>query len=214
MVKRPLARTLTVGGTCLLVAGCGSEPPAPAVVDVAAHAHGQMGAMLPQATVAQVLQELRAKSAPWHSEKHADEAGYTMPVGCTDERTEGLSAADARGMGYHTLKPSLIDAETHLLDPELLVYGRDKPGGPLKLAGFDYFIPGAFYPAPTSPGYPGTPPILQGLGTPLMWNDAHNGWIAHIWLWKKNPDGIFDNFNPEILLCECQVTPDAPLCTP
>jgi hypothetical protein len=47
-----------------------------------------------------------------------------------------------------------------------------------------------------------------------MWNDAHDGWIAHIWLWQKNPDGIFDNFNPEIQLCECEIRPDAPLCTP
>jgi hypothetical protein len=117
-------------------------------------------------------------------------------------------------MGYHTLDPSLVDGESHLLDPELLVYGRDRPGGPLKLAGFDYFIPGSFYPSPSSPDYPGTPPLLQGLGTPLMWNDAHDGWIAHIWLWKKNPDGIFDNFHPEILLCECEVSPTTPLCTP
>ena len=164
--------------------------------------------------MAQLLEELRAKSAPFHSEKHAAEAGYTVPVGCTDERTEGIAASGARGMGYHTLNPALIDGETRLLDPELLVYGRDRPRGPLKLAAFDYFIPGTFYPGPTSAGYPGTPPILQGLGTPLMWNDAHSGWIAHVWLWRKNPDGIFDNFNPEILICECQVRPEAPLCTP
>jgi hypothetical protein len=92
--------------------------------------------------------------------------------------------------------------------------GRERPGGPLKFAGFDYFIPGALYPSPTSPGYPGTPPLLEGLGTPLMWNDAHAGWIAHIWLWEKNPDGIFENFNSEIELCECQISPAVPLCTP
>ena len=213
-MKRPLTRTLTIGGTCLLILGCGSEPPGPAVVDAAAHAHGATGATVSPALAAQVLQGLRARSAPWHSEKHAAEAGYTTPVGCTDERTEGLSSSDARGMGYHTLNPSLIDGEARLLDPELLVYGRDRTDGKLKFAGFDYFIPGAFYPGPTSPGYPGTPPLLQGLGTPLMWNDAHDGWIAHIWLWQKNPDGLFENFNPDILVCECEITPDVPLCTP
>ena len=214
MVKRPLSRTLTIGGTWLLVAGCGSEPAAPAVPAVATQGHVPMSPALPRSTIAHLLEQLRTKSAPWHSEKHAEEAGYTLPVGCTDERTEGLSAAGARGMGYHTLNPSLMDGETRLLDPELLVYGRDRPGAPLKLAGFDYFIPGAFYPGPRSAGYPGTPPLLQGLGTPLMWNDAHAGWIAHIWLWRKNPDGIFDNFNPNILICECEVRPNAPLCTP
>ena len=212
-MQRSLTRTLTIGGTWLLVAGCGAEPPAAAVTAVSTR-HHPMTPTLPRLTVAQLLDELRAKSAPWHSEKHAEEAGYTLPVGCSDERTEGIAASAARGMGYHTLNPALMDGETRLLDPELLVYGRDRPGGPLKLAGFDYFIPGTFYPGPASVAYPGTPPLLQGLGTPLMWNDAHNGWIAHIWLWRKNPDGIFDNFNPEILICECQIRPDVPLCTP
>ena len=213
MVKRSLPWILAIGATWLLVAGCGSEPPAPAVPDVATHAHGAMGADISASTLATVLQPLRAKSAPWHSQKQAEEAGYTVVAGCTDERTEGLPASTARGMGYHTLNPALIDGEAHLLEPELLVYGRG-PSGKLEFAAFDYFIPGAFYPSPTSAGYPGTPPLLHGLGTPLMWNAAHNGWIAHIWLWKKNPDGIFDNFNPEIQLCECAISPTTPLCTP
>ena len=213
MMKRHLPRTLVIAGTCLLVA-CNSESPPPAGLDARAHAHGGMGANLSSSQIERALQPLRVKSAPWHSAKQAEEAGYTVPVGCSDERTEGLPASAARGMGYHTLNPALLDGEARLLDPELIVYGRRRPGGPLEYAGFDYFIPGSFYPSPTSPGYPGTPPILQGLGTPLMWNDAHDGWIAHIWLWRKNPDGIFENFNPEILLCECEVTPDAPLCTP
>jgi hypothetical protein len=173
-----------------------------------------MGPTLPRSSIGHALEQLRTKSAPWRSAKHAEEAGYTLPVGCTDERTEGVSAAGARGMGYHTLNPTLMDGETRLLDPELLVYGRDRPGGPLRLAGFDYFIPGAFYPSPKSASYPGTPPLLQGLGTALMWNDAYDGWIAHIWLWWKNPDGIFDTFNPHILICECEVRPRAPLCVP
>lgn len=214
MVTRSLSLAATIGATSLFVAGCGSEPPGPDRIDAAAHAHGAMDPALSSSALAQVLQELRAKSAPWHSQKHAEAAGYTTFVGCTDERTEGLSAADARGMGYHTVNPSLLDGEAHLLEPELLVYGRDREDGKLKFAGFDYFIPGSFYPGPSSPSYPGTPPLLEGLGTPLMWNDAHDGWIAHIWLWKKNPDGMFENFNPEILLCECAISPDAPLCTP
>jgi len=213
-MDRSLTRALTIGATWLLVVACGAEPPAAAVTAVSTPRHEGMPPALPRSTITQLLEELRAKSAPWHSEKHAEEAGYTVPVGCTDERTEGIAASGARGMGYHTLNPALIDGETRLLDPELLVYGRDRPGGPLKLVAFDYFIPGTFYPGPTSDGYPGSPPLLEGLGTPLMWNDAHSGWIAHIWLWRKNADGIFDNFNPEILICECQVRRESPLCTP
>ena len=56
--------------------------------------------------------------------------------------------------------------------------------------------------------------LLERLHQAERRSNAHDGWIAHIWLWKKNPDGIFDNFHPEILLCECEVSPTTPLCTP
>ena len=213
MLPAPGKRGLAVAFVCLLIGGCERIPSGP--VQAARHdGHGEMAAGLSPSEIAQSLDALRSRTASWHNPDKAVAAGYTLPVGCTDERTEGLSEPVARGMGFHTLKPTLIDGRTQLLDPELIVYALEPASGKLKLAGFDYFIPGAFYPGPASVDYPGQPPVLEGLGTPLLWNDAHAGWIAHIWPWLHNPDGMFDNFNSNVALCECEISPTTPLCTP
>lgn len=206
-------RILTTALVFMLIVGCERIPSGPSPIS-GHEGHGDFAASLSPSEIAQALNGLRARTASWHNPDKAEAAGYTLPVGCTDERTEGLSALTARGMGFHTLNPGLIDAEAHLLDPELIVYALEPASGRMKLAGFDYFIPGAFYPGPASVDYPGQPPILEGLGTPLLWNDAHAGWIAHIWPWLHNPDGMFQNFNPNVALCECEINPTAPLCTP
>lgn len=202
---------LALALTCALI-GCERIPSAPP--QATGHNHGEFAASLSPSEIARSLNALRARTAGWHNPDKAEAAGYTLPVGCTDERTEGLSALQARGMGFHTLNPALIDDETRLLDPELIVYALEPASGKMKLAGFDYFIPGAFYPGPNSAGYPGQPPILEGLGTPLLWNEAHAGWVAHIWPWLHNPDNMFDNFNSNVPLCECEISPTTALCTP
>ena len=171
--------------------------------------HGSMGPDLPPSEIARILNDLRRHSAPWHNPDQAAEAGYTIEVGCSDERTEGLSAEDARGMGYHTVNLDFFDptGAVHLLQPQTLVYALHASSGQFKLAGFDYFVPSAIR------GPAGPAPVIAELDMPLMWNDTHDGWIAHIWLWMHNPDGMFENFNPDVPLCECEINPGQALCT-
>ncbi len=204
---------LTAVCACLLLAGCTGDTTTPTDYD-AVLLPGDVAADQLDPQVAQVIAHLRARTAAWHNPDNADDAGYTVPVGCTDERTEGLSAAAARGMGYHTLNLDLLDGKAHVLEPEMLVYAREPASGDLKLAGFDYFIPAAFYPGPDSPDYPGQPPILEGVGIPMNWHGAHGGWAAHTWPWMYNPDGMFDDFNPSVALCECEISPETSVCTP
>lgn len=212
MAKPSMSKALALSCAAVLPTAC--APDAPTASEFGnSHAHDAMAASLSPSDIARTLNELRANTSSWHNRAKAEETGYVVDVGCTDERTEGLPASLARGMGYHTLNPTLVDDRTALLEPELLVYSRNPANGKLQLVGFDYFIPGAAYPGPDSPQFPGQPPLLEGLGTPLMWNEAHDGWIAHIWPWRHNPDGIFDNFNPTVPLCTCLVTPNQPLCT-
>jgi len=90
------------------------------------------------------------------------------------------------------------------------VYSRQ--GSTLRLGGFDDVVPGAAYPPPESPDYPGQPPMLEGVGLPLTWNESHGAWIIHTWPWLHNPDGMFDNFNPAVPLCECEISPTQPIC--
>lgn len=198
---------------CLLVIACGPDHPALAGPDGNHDQHG-MAASLSQSEIARALNALRAHGSKWHQPDHAAADGYTVAVGCVDERIKGLSASEARGMGYHTVNPTLLDGVTTVLEPEFLVYVKNPASGELILGGLDYFIPGDFYPGPDSQDYPGEPPVLQGVGMPLMWNPVFQAWVIHIWPWWHNPDGIFENYNPAVPLCDCVVTPEAPVCNP
>ncbi len=208
MHSTSFASSLAAVAACLALAGCNPDSRIPSEATASPSATTPLASAALPADLEQALAALRKQTASWHNRTLAEAAGYTVDVGCSDERTEGLSAAEARGMGYHTLNPALLDDRTTLLQPELIVYALDPASGKLQYAGFDYFIPGTLYPSPASSGYPGQPPILEGIGTPLTWNDAHAGWIAHIWPWMHNPDGMFENFNRNVPLCECQISPD------
>lgn len=207
------ARHLAVVCTVLAYAGC--TPDSPTSSEVAAPEATAVAASMSPASVNQALAALRARTASWHNREMAEADGYTLDVGCSDERTEGLSASEARGMGYHTANLDyLLDDHTSLLEPELIVYDSDPASGHARMIAFDYFIPGDFYPKPGAEGYPGHAPVLEGIGTPLTWNEAHGGWVVHIWAWKHNKDGMLDNFNPDVPLCTCQISPTTNLCTP
>lgn len=214
MSANPLARGLFLLCASLAFAACATDSPVPSEATAAATPGSTVEASQSPSVVNKALAALRARTASWHNRDKAEDAGYTVDVGCSDERTEGLSASEARGMGYHTLNAALIDDRATLLEPELIVYSLDASSGKFRMAGFDYFIPAGFYPGPDAQDYPGQPPVLEGLGTPLTFNVAHNGWVAHIWPWMHNADGMFENFNPAVPLCECQIDPTAPLCTP
>lgn len=205
------------GGTLLAaglaLAACGPDEHRVVGPDEA-HAHGSMAASLSQSEIARAVNALLAVGSKWKQPDHAAAAGYTVDIGCIDERLKGLSASEARGMGYHTVNPALLDGVTTLLEPEFLVYTKNPASGKLILAGLDYVVPGDFYAGPDSPDYPGQPPVLQGVGVPLMWNPVFQAWVIHLWPWWHNPDGTFENYNPRVPLCECAVTPETPVCTP
>ena len=79
-----------------------------------------------------------------------------------------------------------LDGSAVAAEPELLVY---MPGddGVQHLVAVEYLVPG-------SPD--DTPPELFGHQfhfTPLV-----SGWTLHAWIWRNNPDGLFEDFNPKL----------------
>lgn len=192
----------TVGALgALAVAACDQE--APSVGEITSPEGVAVDASRGTSNVARTLQHLRKATAKWHDLDQALDDGYAL-FGCVDETIEGLASGEARGMGIHYVKPDLMDGAeadvVRLTEPELVVYGVNPANGMLRLAAFDYFIPASeTYP---SPGDGGTPPSFPDLGIPFTWAPYFNGWMFHIWPWWNNPDGMFDNFNPTVPLCD------------
>ena len=91
-------------------------------------------------------------------------------------------------MGYHWLKPALVDAVFEPQKPEVVLYASG-PGGKLRLVAVEYIVLKEGQPWPMF----GNQPFDDG-GTP----DPRPHWSLHVWLYENNPSGIFKPFNPNI----------------
>jgi hypothetical protein len=96
-------------------------------------------------------------------------------------------------MGYHYFNAELMaDLTTDALQPEALVYAPREDGG-LKLAAVEWVVRG---PNSNPPGTSEQPFVL-GMGMHIL-NPAVGFWLMHAWVWKPNPAGMFEDWNPEV----------------
>lgn len=122
----------------------------------------------------------------------AEDAGYASSVdtlGCFQSPGRG-------GMGVHYINADLMDATVDITKPEALVYELDAAGHITGLVAHEYIVP---IDAWTST----EPPELFGM-------DFHQHptlplWVLHTWLWKDNPAGVFEDWNPAVRLCPAGV---------
>jgi hypothetical protein len=168
---------LLVAGVALL-SGCGDEPtasgPAAELQLHEASASGLRG-----------LAAVRAATARFHRFAVADNEGYDFLFLNTCMVDE--SGADRGGMGYHYVNTALLDGEVSIATPEAVLY-EPGPNGQLRLVGLEYVIPKAAWTRPT-------PPVL--LGRELTLN-AFDLWALHVWVWKRNPSGMYADWNPDV----------------
>lgn len=118
-----------------------------------------------------------AEAAGWGSSMEA--------LGCFENPGVG-------GMGLHYLNADLLDDQVDVGQPEALVYELDADAEIVGLVGHEYLVPFEAWTAEE-------PPTLFGL-------DFHEHptlpfWILHAWVWKDNPLGIFNDWNPKVRMC-------------
>lgn len=133
------------------------------------------------------VKEARQATSSFHDVGKAEAAGYesTLEVlGCFDNSQRG-------GMGLHYLKGSLVDDEVKAGEPEALVYEM-RANGDLKLVGLEYLVPEEFV-------NPLDPPEL--FGQQFHEHPVLPFWILHAYIWKPNPSGMFEDFNPSVRMC-------------
>ncbi len=136
------------------------------------------------------LHQARAATARYHSLEQARKDGYAPAGPCV--------ASPAGVMGIHYENPELMaDDSIDLRRPEILLY-VPKPNGKLELVGLEYWKRDADQNLETSGDQPSLfgVPFAGPMGghSPVM--PIH--YDLHVWLWAKNPNGLFAAWNPAL----------------
>ena len=147
------------------------------------------------------LAAARAGTAKFHSNAAAQAAGYGLLVDAA-----GIACIDnpAGGMGIHYVNGALVgDGKVNAATPELVVY-EPAANGRLRLVAAEYVVFQAAWDAKHT-----SAPELFGQEFELVEAGNRYGlppfYELHAWLWKHNPAGMFDDWNPRVS-CAARLT--------
>lgn len=124
--------------------------------------------------------------------------GYLSSLACLEfpePFAEGEMRYSAGGMGVHFLNAQHIGPTLDPARPQVLIYVPEQ--GKLRLVAAEWFMPAAAAGA--------TPPSIFGTALagpmeghePIMPGGLHH-YDLHVWLWERNPAGIFSPTNPAV----------------
>jgi hypothetical protein len=134
------------------------------------------------------LAAVRAATAKYHNVETALADGYIPVSPCEELPGQGA-------MGFHYLNPGLAQDLASTPDqPEVLLYVPDK-NGKLKLAGVEYFQAAAGRTATQAPEILG---VKFDGPMPGHNPEMPEHFDLHLWLWERNPSGLFAAWNPAL----------------
>jgi hypothetical protein len=129
------------------------------------------------------MDALRAATERFKSLDAAIQAGYGPFMDCFDN--PGVGA-----MGYHYVNGNLLDLKVEALAPEAMVYEADA-NGELNLVAVEYIVPAKEWNEQNT-----EMPMLYGRHFHL--NEKLGVLVLHAWIWKDNPSGMFEDWNPTV----------------
>jgi hypothetical protein len=175
-----MAALTGIGPTSATAAPPTTEPPTPAHVDP----HDDE------------LAQVRRVTARYLDLDAALQAGYELGWvnGSGDQIITGCIAHPTAGaMGYHYFNAELMDdLAVDLLEPEVLVYAPG-PDGQLQLNAVEWVARGPN----SNPAGVSEPPTLLGMPMHILVPEV-GFYIMHAWAWQPNPDGMFEDWNPNV----------------
>jgi hypothetical protein len=128
------------------------------------------------------LQQARAATARYRNIKNAFADGY-----------QDISVV-VQNMGHHYMKSNLVNATFEVRKPEILVYDKQEDGS-FQLVAVEYAVPIELTPEVAPQGFTGTGDVWDR-------NTGFGLWLLHAWVWKNNPNGVFNPTNPLVHLHE------------
>jgi hypothetical protein len=137
------------------------------------------------------LAAVRQATTQYHDLATAGRAGYGLFYICTDNESVGGA------MGQHFADVTrVVDPKIDPLDPEVLVY-EPKPNGTYRLVAVEYVVFQADWDALHA-----QPPSLFGQEFEAIPAGNRYGlppfYELHAWIWKGNPWGTFNDWNPNV----------------
>ncbi|GAA4720490.1 hypothetical protein [Nocardioides conyzicola] len=140
------------------------------------------------------VERVRHHTAPYRHVAKAKAAGYSLL-----KDASGIACIDdpAGGMGVHLVKGKLVaDGKVRANRPEALVYEPTRAGK--RLVAVEYVV----FRKDWRAAHPTGRPHLFGRTFELQRADNRYGlppfFELHLWAWKHNPAGLFDDWNPEV----------------
>ena len=152
---------------------------------------GSIGLVMAAGGVGSELAQVRAATARFHDFGVAEAEGYGPLHMCTDHNA-GLGA-----MGQHYVKGAVVgDLEFDLSQPEVLVY-EPLQNGQQRLVAVEFVVFKEPWDAVNA-----SPPMLFGQELQPVLAPNRYGvpsfYQIHVWLWKNNPAGIFNDWNTRV----------------
>lgn len=143
-----------------------------------------------------LYQTVRESTAQYHELNDALDAGYGQFLGCVSSPQEGA-------MGVHFANGDLVgDGELDATTPEVLLY--EYKNGQMHLVAVEYVVLAEDWNSANN-----APPVLMGQLFNYVGSPNRYGMPAfyelHVWSWKRNPSGVFADFNPKV---SCRDFPD------
>ncbi len=128
------------------------------------------------------LADVKRATARFANVALAEAAGYEEFLDCFD--------SEAGGMGQHYVNFGLLDTTVQRQKPEAMVYQVD--GSRLRLVAVEYLVPIADWTEDH-------PPRL--FGRHFHPNEELGVYVLHAWIFKRNPAGLFTDYNPNVPAC-------------
>lgn len=177
---------LALIGSALLLTACSDRSTAPTTL------HVHQG---PSSTrIANELNALRASHARYNDIANAVADGYVLGYRGAAAGCVARPAASGGGaMGYHYFDYSAMeDPAIDPMRPEVLVYhtGDD---GQMKLGAVEWVVARSVWEAAGNTA----PPTVYGQTLHIL-NPVLNWYLAHAWIYRHNPDGLWADFNPDV----------------
>jgi hypothetical protein len=150
----------------------------------------------------------RSATAKYHSLTVARKAGYSILADTA--RIPCIAEPQMGAMSVHYVKGDLVeDPAIDAKEPEALVYALDGHGG-LQLAALEYVVIQGDWNAHQIPPADLSVETHESIAPPMLFGhefnftDAPNRYgfppfySLHLWLWKDNPAGTLEMWNPNV----------------